>query len=93
MSAKNPREIISHFSDFIGVSPMMHESLRQSLISLLEYVEESLQGRINKRKPDHGPCCTCQTCGFSTDDDDCRCEKNAIVEGCLSDIREIKNSI
>lgn len=29
-------------------------------------------------KPSHGPCCTCQTCGYHHDD--CVCEDNEIIE-------------
>lgn len=32
-----------------------------------------------RQKPGHGPCCTCQTCGFSySDGDECWCRSNEI---------------
>ena len=34
--------------------------------------------KIIVRKPDHGPCCCCQTCGY--DHDYCRCWENRAVE-------------
>ena len=40
-----------------------------------------VQGLSVKRIPvSHGPCCTCQRCGYSHDD--CRCQENALVEIC-----------
>ncbi len=36
--------------------------------------------KVDKRKPGHGPCCTCQKCGY--DHDDCKCWENAKVEIC-----------
>ena len=34
--------------------------------------------KIDIRKPDHGPCCCCQTCGY--DHDYCKCWENRAVE-------------
>jgi len=34
--------------------------------------------KIEKKTPDHGACCQCQTCGF--DYDDCHCQQNTLVE-------------
>ena len=36
--------------------------------------------KVDKRKPGHGPCCTCQKCGY--DHDNCKCWENAKVEIC-----------
>ena len=32
-------------------------------------------------KPGHGPCCTCQTCGYHHDD--CVCEDNDLIQALL----------
>jgi hypothetical protein len=36
--------------------------------------------KIEVKKPTHGSCCTCQKCGF--DNDECRCERNLIIQAC-----------
>ena len=36
--------------------------------------------KIDKCKPTHGPCCTCQKCGYSFDD--CKCWENDKIEIC-----------
>ena len=33
---------------------------------------------VQKQKPTHGPCCTCQKCGFNHDD--CKCWENSLIE-------------
>lgn len=38
----------------------------------------SINAKIIKRKPTHGPCYTCQVCGFYHDD--CKCLDNNIIE-------------
>jgi len=38
-------------------------------------------------KPGHGPCCTCQTCGYHYDD--CVCDDNEIIEA-LNKIPEVR---
>lgn len=43
------------------------------------------QGQLEKRKPTHGPCCTCDCCGHFYDD--CVCEHNAI-DAALAEIGE-----
>lgn len=47
-------------------------------------VEEDLKARIAglKRKPTHGNCCTCQSCGQYHDD--CNCEVIAVLEAQLA---------
>ena len=34
-----------------------------------------------RQRPDHGPCCCCQTCGY--DHDDCQCKLNSEIEAVL----------
>ena len=36
--------------------------------------------RVDKIKPTHGPCCTCQRCGY--DHDECKCLDNDLIELC-----------
>lgn len=37
--------------------------------------------KVMKQKPIHGPCCTCQECGFShSDGDECYCKSNELNE-------------
>ena len=36
--------------------------------------------KVEKTKPGHGPCCTCQTCGFYHAD--CKCYDNTLIEIC-----------
>ena len=36
--------------------------------------------RVDKIKPTHGPCCTCQRCGY--DHDECKCLDNDFIELC-----------
>ncbi len=36
--------------------------------------------RVNKIKPGHGPCCTCQDCGYHHDS--CVCHENMYIEVC-----------
>ena len=33
--------------------------------------------RVDTRRPTHGSCCTCQTCGYGHDE--CMCQDNALV--------------
>jgi len=35
---------------------------------------------IHKIQPGHGPCCTCQTCGYPYDE--CKCSDNLAIEAC-----------
>ncbi len=44
--------------------------------AIREAREELLKG-VTMRKPTHGSCCTCQTCGFEYDD--CSCAENFSV--------------
>jgi len=57
-----------------------------ALVSLDKVIEllvrhDILKGNrtIPPRKPGHGPCCTCQKCGFYHDE--CVCEHNEIIVG------------
>ena len=36
--------------------------------------------KVKRIKPTHGPCCTCQTCGYGFDD--CICWENEKIEIC-----------
>ena len=40
-------------------------------------------------KPGHGPCCTCQECGYPHDE--CVCEDNELIQGLL-DLRAAANA-
>lgn len=42
---------------------------------------------IQKIKPSHGPCCTCQICGYGYEE--CMCHDNEIIETILN--IEVKN--
>jgi hypothetical protein len=43
--------------------------------------EGFLKGKIliDYKQPGHGPCCTCQTCGYNYDD--CVCQHNFLLSG------------
>ena len=44
------------------------------------FLEVSKDQKICKRTPTHGPCCTCQDCGY--DFDNCQCSDNRNLEVC-----------
>ena len=52
--------------------------------------ELGLNEKIMIRKPTHGSCCTCQTCGY--DYDDCYCESNAKIKA-YGYIKQLEASI
>ena len=42
---------------------------------------KTVSGMIKKRKPTHGPCCTCQDCGFYFEGgSECECSRNQVLE-------------
>lgn len=46
----------------------------------LQEVREKVEGMKRVKKPTHGTCCTCQTCGYANDDGaDCECIRNKII--------------
>jgi len=48
--------------------------------NIRSFLEVSKDQKICKRKPTHGPCCTCQDCGY--DLDACWCWDNKKLEVC-----------
>lgn len=46
--------------------------------------------KANFRKPTHGPCCTCQKCGY--DHDDCVCCHNELIDY-IEELNEKSRSI
>lgn len=44
--------------------------------------------KVNITTPTHGPCCTCQTCGYSFED--CECEINRYIN-LISHIEELQS--
>jgi len=64
-------------------SPDRLVPLRSVIDLLIDY--GYLQGNelIPHRKPTHGPCCTCQTCGHSHDGSDCACSHNELLKDLL----------
>jgi hypothetical protein len=62
----------------------MSERHEKQLDELIGWVES----KIVKRKPTHGTCCTCQTCGG--DKDNCWCENNSYYEKFLAKLNELR---
>lgn len=52
---------------------------KDDVVSLLkEWSELKGEEKIAHVKPGHGPCCTCQTCGYHHDD--CVCSHNELLD-------------
>lgn len=49
-------------------------------MNIREFLGIKKDQKINKIKPGHGNCCTCQTCGYGHDE--CVCSENIDVEIC-----------
>lgn len=56
---------------------------------MLKEVTATLKSKIEKRKPTHGECCTCQECGFANDYE-CKCENNRIIKDLLSTLEALR---
>ena len=74
-------------------SSMYYESqVRDAFLAGVEYGENKILKRVEvvckptRRKPEHGPCCTCQTCGFCHDD--CECENNHLRNIILCEVKK-----
>lgn len=63
------------------LTPFIQELLTTQRTNIIEEIRDQLR----KRKPTHGGCCTCQTCGYTdADGHDCECPRNKIIEDILN---------
>lgn len=68
--------------EYNSVAPVMEDkALRVSDVVefLLEYTDLREPRLMSFRVPTHGSCCTCQDCGWWTDDHECICSSNEMV--------------
>ena len=72
----NPQEDIYPTTRFYDSVEKYIESL---LAAQREEIAEEVRAMKRIWKPTHGPCCTCQTCGDSNDNE-CQCPRNTILD-------------
>lgn len=73
--------------DLCSVIPKTKSAVRRRLESLLlserEKLGEQIKAMKKIRKPTHGTCCTCQTCGVDNEYT-CDCPKNEVLDEVLT---------
>lgn len=54
---------------------------------VVKKIIKELEGMKKLRKPTHGVCCTCQTCGYSNEYD-CECPRNEVLDQAIKSLRD-----
>lgn len=81
------QEVVKETEDIIREFAKDNKNIRSAV---LEEVREILENMKRTKKPTHGTCCTCQTCG-GNNEGDCDCAKNLLIDRILSSLQNLKN--
>lgn len=88
---------IENFNELYWAEGTTRDMLLDFISSLLSQAEarhrestlKLIEGMKKTRKPTHGPCCTCQECGYNIEDgNDCECARNRILDEVIKYLKE-----